>query len=62
MTVQERNKRLNCLVNLDPNNTWCVIDLIYDDEVYVGSYDDCCEFIKEHGIIYDYSYIIDKKL
>ena len=52
------------MANLDPNieETWSVIDLIYDDEVYVGSYDDCCEFIKENGIIHDYSYIIDKKL
>ena len=52
------------MANLEPNieNTWSVIDLIYDDEVYVGSYDDCCEFIKENGIIYDYSYVIDKKL
>lgn len=52
------------MANLDPNieNAWSVIDLIYDDEVYVGGYDDCCVFIKEHGIIHDYSYIIDKKL
>ena len=37
------------MANLDPNRqiTHVVIDYIFNDEVYSGSYDDCQEFIAE---------------
>lgn len=40
------------MANLDKNRkkTWAVVDIVYNDDVYVGSYDDCCEFIEEQGM------------
>lgn len=39
------------MANLDPNRdkSCSVIDLVYNDSVYIGSYEDCCEFIEEQG-------------
>ena len=39
------------MINLNTNRdkSWSVIDWLYNDEVYIGSYDDCCEFIKKQG-------------
>ena len=51
------------MANLDKNRekTWAVVDIVYNDDVYVGSYDDCCEFIEEQGMD-GFSYKIKKKL
>lgn len=39
------------MANLDPNRdkSYSVIDLVYNDSVYIGSYEDCCQFIEEQG-------------
>ena len=51
------------MANLDTNRekSWSVIDLVYNDEVYTGSYNDCCEFVEEQGMD-GFSYRIEKKL
>lgn len=37
------------MINLDPNRkkTHKVIDLIYDDSCYIGSEEDCLEYVEE---------------
>lgn len=36
-------------LNSNKNKTCSVIDLIYNDIAYVGSYKDCCQFLEEQG-------------
>lgn len=45
-------KKEKDMANLDKNRekSWAVVDIVYNDDVYVGSYDDCCEFIEEQGM------------
>ena len=36
-------------LNSNKDKTCSVIDLIYNDIAYVGSYKDCCQFLEEQG-------------
>lgn len=47
------------MINLDPNRekSHKVLDLVYNDTVYVGSYEGCADFISEQPDYFTY-YII----
>lgn len=54
------------MANLNKNRdkSHKVIDLTCNNSVYVGSYDDCCEFIEEQGsdyFTYEISYNISNQ-